>query len=340
MEIDDNFYMALTLDYAWRVQLLALNNPTVAALILDENGKILALDSHNKYGTPHAELQALKSAFIIMQGKNYHRLQSLENANDIYEFLLKNHNGIFKNKSIFVTLEPCNHFGKTPPCAEILKAVGIKNVFISASEFGKAQKGGAENLAKSGIFVKNKILEKRGADLLYPFLRLEKHNSLRVFKLAMRLNNSFENGVISCKESRIFSHHLRNLATRIIISSKTILNDNPILDSRLVSGKAPNVCIFGKNHINDCKNENLRIFSVKNREISFHSDIDEIAQNGFSIIEGGEESFRLFLNRIDLLLLFISPKMSQGRNFSLDFSGEILHSGNIGKDMIVWIKPR
>lgn len=339
MEIDEKFYMNLVLEFAWSNQLLALPNPTVAALILDENGRILALDSHVKSGTPHAELQALKNAYITMNGKQYDDLQRLESAKDIYEFLLKNHNGIFHNKSMFVTLEPCNHFGKTPPCAEILKELGLKHIFISTKESGEIQQGGAKMLSKSGIFVKQGILEQRGLDLLYPFLCLRDRHSLRIFKLAMRLNGGFENGIISCEESRIFSHHLRNLANRIIISAKTILLDNPLLDARLVGGKAPDVCIFGKENLAKCNDKNLNIFSVKNRNITFHSDISEIDSDGFSIIEGGAESFEIFRKHIDLLLVFISPKISQGRNFMADFSGEILHSQKLGADILLWIKP-
>lgn len=340
MEIDENFYMNLTLNFAWESQLLALSNPSVAAMIVDKNGKILALESHCKNGTPHAELQALKTAFIALQGKNYNLLQSLHSANEIYDFLLKNHSGIFCSATMFVTLEPCNHYGKTPPCAEILKALRLKSIVISASENGALQKGGAENLAKSGICVKSEVLEREGQNLLYPFLCLRDNGSLRLFKLAMRLNNSFENGIISCEESRIFSHKLRNLAQRIIISTKTILSDNPTLDARLVNGKAPDVCIFGKKNLEKCKDENLRIFSIKNRKVSFHSDIDSTLQGGFSIIEGGAEAFSVFKNHIDLLLLFISPKISQGRNFWADFNGEILHTQRLGEDALLWIKPR
>ena len=331
--------MDLALRKAWENQLLALPNPSVGALILDENERILALEAHCQSGAPHAELCAIKSAYIKMGAKDFETLRHLNNAVEIYEFLQKNHSGIFENMSIFVTLEPCNHFGKTPPCAEILQILRFKNIFISASENGENACGGAQNLTKSGIFVKSGILKKRGENLLYPFLQLRENGALSVFKVASRLNGSFEGGIISCEKSRIFSHHLRNIATRIIISSRTILEDNPLLDARMSGGNAPNVCVFGRKNLKKCQNKNLNIFSVKNRQITFHSDIDSIPKGGLSIIEGGAESFALFRDRIDLALFFISPQISQGRSFQADFRGEILHAQSIAEDIALWLKP-
>lgn len=337
MEVE--FYMDLALRKAWENQLLALPNPSVGALILDENKQILALEAHRQSGAPHAELSALKSAYIALQGRDYEILRSLSDAVEIYEFLKQNHGGMFQNKSIFVTLEPCNHFGKTPPCAEILQVLRFKNIFISANESGGNARGGAQNLAKSGICVKSGILKARGDSLLYPFLRLRENGALRVFKVAQRLNGSFKGGVISCKESRTFSHRLRNIASRIIISARTILEDNPLLDTRLSDGSAPNVCVFGRKNLQKCKDKNLNMYSIKGREITLHSEISSIPQNGFSIIEGGAESFALFKDKIDLALIFISPKIAQGQGFQADFGAEILHAQHIGQDIALWLKP-
>ena len=339
MELD--FYMDLALRNAWENQLLALPNPSVGALILDKNGRILSLEAHSKCGDCHAELKAAKSAYIALKGKNFEILQTLENANEIFDFLVANHSGILRDSSIFVTLEPCNHYGKTPPCAELLKALGFRHIIFSADEMGENSRGGAENLSKCGVKITRGILRDKGRDLLYPFERLRQNRRLSVFKIAQRLNGSFEGGIISSEDSRIFSHKLREIAKRIIISSKTILNDNPLLDSRLAqSTKAPNVCIFGReSSLKKCEDKALKIYSAKNRQITLHSDISSIPQDGFSIIEGGAESFSLFRDKIDLLLVLISPKITQGRSFHSDFGGRILHSAQIGEDTMLWIKP-
>lgn len=337
-----DFYMDLALRCAWDSQLLALPNPSVGALILDKNGRIIALSAHYKCGEPHAELKACKNAYIALKGDDFKTLQSLNSASEIYDFLLKNHKGILRDTSIFITLEPCNHYGKTPPCAELLKALEIKQIFFSVDENSADSRGGAENLAHFGAKITRGILKQRGEDLLYPFVKLRDSGTLRVFKVAQRLNGSFENGIISSHDSRTYSHKLRAIAGQIIISTKTILNDNPLLDSRLLgeSSKAPNVCILGSAELlNKCEDRSLRIYSVPNRAVGFYENIDSLPAHGFSIIEGGADMFESFKDKIDLLLIFISAKMARGRNFHSDFSGRILHQMRVGEDIALWIKP-
>ncbi len=345
MELD--FYMDLALRCAWDSQLLALPNPSVGALILDKHSRIIALEAHSKCGEPHGELKACKNAYIALKGKNFEALQSLTSANEIYDFLVANHSGILRGASIFVTLEPCNHFGKTPPCAEFLKTLEIKQIFFSADENSADSRGGAENLAHCGAKITRGILRQRGEDLLYPFVKLRDSGTLRVFKVAQRLNGSFENGIISSHDSRVYSHKLRTIAEQIIISARTILNDNPLLDSRLSGNysessaeKAPNVCIFGnEKSLKQCEDRNLRVYSVPNRAVNLYDNIDSLPTQGFSIIEGGADSFEIFKDKIDLLLVFISAKMASGQNFYSDFGGRILWANRVGEDIAVWIKP-
>lgn len=333
MEIDDSFYMNLALDYAWENQALALSNPSVAALILDKNQKIIALCSHKQYGDSHAELLACKEAYKALSKDT--RIDSYTSPADIYNFLISNHNGIFKNTSIYVTLEPCNHYGKTPPCTSLLKELKIKRVIISASEHNNIASGGAKILRQSGIEVTDKVLEQRGLDLLFPFLCMQQKGYFWLYKIATRLNGSFKNGRISSEHSLLYSHKLRNIADNIIISTKTLIEDNPLLDSRLINGKNPNVYVLGKREI---KNKNLRIFEAKDRDINFVKNILDLPKNGFSIIEGGASMFESFKEKCDCLLIFISPNMLEGENFFSKFRGRILHNRQIGEDIMLWIK--
>lgn len=342
VQFNVDFYMDLVLRCAWDSQLLSLPNPSVGALILDKNGRIIALSTHSKCGEPHAELKACQNAYIALKGDDFETLQNLHSASEIYEFLVANHKGILRDSSIFITLEPCNHYGKTPPCAELLKALEIKQIFFSVDENSADSRGGADNLAHFGAKIMRGILRDRGEDLLYPFVKLRDSSSLRVFKVAQRLNGSFENGIISNLDSRTYSHKLRAIAEQIIISAKTILNDNPLLDSRLSgeSSMSPNVCILGSEEsLKKCEDKNLRIYSVPNRAVSFYENIDLLPTQGFSIIEGGADMFDSFKDKIDLLLIFISAKMAHGRNFHSDFNGRILHQMYVGEDIALWIKP-
>ncbi|RAX55128.1 riboflavin biosynthesis protein RibD [Helicobacter sp. 16-1353] len=332
--MNNEFYMNLALNYAWESQALSLPNPSVGALILDSNNAIISLESHQIYGQSHAELKALKSAYIKLT--NNKELENINNPFEIYDFLIKNHNGIFHNTSIFVTLEPCNHFGKTPSCAELLSILKPKKIFISAPETNNIASGGISTLRKNGISVECGILENMGRDLLFPFLCMCNNKSFSIYKIAQRLNGSFDGGIISSEFSRIYSHKLRNIADRIIISQKTILNDNPLLDSRLINGKSPDIIVIGRENK---LHKNLNIFQdSNNRKVEFISNINAIPFDGFNIIEGGAELFGILKNKIDCLLVFISPQIKSGSNFYSDFNGRILHSMKMDKDILLWIQ--
>ncbi|MDE6885955.1 MAG: bifunctional diaminohydroxyphosphoribosylaminopyrimidine deaminase/5-amino-6-(5-phosphoribosylamino)uracil reductase RibD [Helicobacteraceae bacterium] len=331
--VEYEFYMNLALDYAWESQALALPNPSVGALILDRFNSIVALKSHTQFGDCHAELLACKEAYKTLSKDN--RIDKLKQPQEIYEFLVKNHNGIFRDTSIFVTLEPCSHYGKTPSCASLLSILKPKRVIISSLESNKIASGGIEVLQKSGIRVVSKILENRGRDLLFPFLCMQKKGSFCIYKIAQNLNGSFEGGIISSLDSRIYSHKLRNIANRIIISQKTLLNDNSLLDSRLINGKAPDVCVLGReNRIT----KDLKVFSIPNRKVSFFESVEQIPKNGFSIVEGGAEMFESFENIVDCNLFFIAPRISSGKSLKTDFSGRILHNTKSGEDILLWIQ--
>ena len=330
--IDYDFYMNLAISKAWESQALALPNPAVGALILDENDAIIALASHTSFGGAHAELEALKIAFMRLSGENM--LEGIDSPFEICDYLAKNHRGYFHRTKVFITLEPCAHSGKTPSCARLLSIVKPDEVIISHRDTHKPASGGIAILESSGIKIRHGILEEKGRDLLLPFLCMCEKSSFNLYKIAQRLNASFEGGVISSEDSMIYSHKMRSNANHIIISQRTILCDNPLLDSRLVGGNAPNVVIVGREYRLD---SNLAVFRA-NREVKFVGNIDGIPNFGFNIIEGGAEFFELVKDRIDCLLVFVSPDMQKGRNFSSDFCGRILHTHRIGRDIAFWIQ--
>lgn len=330
--VDYDFYMDIAISKAWEFQALALPNPSVGALILDSNNSIIALGAHEMFGGCHAELNALKFAFIKLNGVK--ELEAITDPFEIYDYLIKNHNGCFVDTKIFVTLEPCAHSGKTPSCAVLLSILKPSEVIISHKDINKSASGGIEILKSSGIKIKYGILEDRGKDLLYPFFCIYNKSSFNIFKVAQRLNGSFENGIISSEDSMVYSHKMRSIANHIIISQKTILNDDPKLDSRFVDGKAPNIIVVGRENK---LHKNLNIFKA-DREVKFINNIDDISLCGFNIIEGGALFFDSIKDKADCLLVFLSPNMQQGRNFTSNFSGRIMHSMRIGKDIALWIQ--
>ena len=118
--------MNLAISEAWKYQGLTYPNPAVGCTVVGEHGEILAVEAHHKAGEPHAEVNALKAAYYKLTQDD--TILSLTSSFDIHNYLLKNHNNIFKNCSLYSTLEPCSHIGKTPACANLIAKLGIKNV--------------------------------------------------------------------------------------------------------------------------------------------------------------------------------------------------------------------
>ncbi|MFW2569158.1 riboflavin biosynthesis protein RibD, partial [Aliarcobacter butzleri] len=89
---------------------------------------------------------------------------------DIHQFLLQNHNGYFNDCEIYVTLVPCNHIGKTPSCANLLKELKPKRIIISVKDTNKQATGGLETHKNENSDVTIGILEKDGLNLILPFI--------------------------------------------------------------------------------------------------------------------------------------------------------------------------
>ncbi|MCK5295756.1 MAG: bifunctional diaminohydroxyphosphoribosylaminopyrimidine deaminase/5-amino-6-(5-phosphoribosylamino)uracil reductase RibD [Alphaproteobacteria bacterium] len=190
-------------------------NPCVGAVLVS-NGKIVAKGWHTKYGQPHAEIEAIKDA---------------------------GQKGIsLADCSMFVTLEPCNHFGKTPPCTKAIIKAGIKEVFIGTLDINPDVMGsGAEYLLSNGVKVQTGINESACKELIEDFTVWKEQNRPYCYlkqaatldgKIATRTGNS---AWISCEESRKQVHELRALADAVIVGGNTFFNDNPKLTCRLES---------------------------------------------------------------------------------------------------------
>ena len=339
--------------YAWEYQTLTLPNPSVGALIFSESRGILARGVHKKSGTPHAELDAFVCAFsdvLTQRGdtKALKELESLKQHNEVaklHAFICHNAQGVFNDCTVFVSLEPCAHFGKTPPCAELLKALRPKRVVIGAKDSTKDAQGGAKLLQKSGIEVELGICEREAQDLLYPFLRYQSHNAFTLFKLAMRLNGDYTSGRISGEDSQTFTHNQRAVCQRIILSSNTFLHDLPRLDCRFASAPfdsthLPEIAILAREHFDTAHNPN-----TKGRDMRIALNPSDLGlERGFSIIEGGFNLLGVLREHIDMALLHIAPNFypqcqipsAQIPNALHSFS--IAHLSHNQQDIRVWLR--
>ncbi len=333
MVISHSFYMQLAVNEAYKHQLLTYPNPAVGAVVLSGCGKILSIQAHKEAGKPHAEVLALKEAYKNLTGDKY--IQNLTSSNDIHSYLIKNHNGCFEECEIYTTLEPCSHTGRTPSCANLIKELNLKKVYIGSKDFNKTASGGKEILEKNGIEVEYGIYKERCDNLLYPFEKFIEGRFV-FFKWATRLNGTTNDGIISSKVSREFVHALRDKIDLLVIGGNSVRIDRPTLDARLVGGKAPDVLIYSKQKDFD---KSIPLFNVKNRKVFIEDGFDILKNYKFVMIEGGAKMFEATMDICDYYLGFIAPvfKKSSGI-FNVDANFEILHQRKIGDDILAYMR--
>ncbi len=335
--------LEICLNKAWEYQTLALENPSVACMVLDKNHEILSLETHKKAKTPHAEVLAAKSALKILRPHLKSDLEKLEDPKTLSDFLKTRHDNAFTDCVFLITLEPCNSYGKTPACSELLEILKPKRVVIAAEE-NEAKKGGLARLQKARIeTIICHNLENKAKDLLLPFRVMEQKGRFNLFKLALRMNGDYYHGKITGQKSVIFTHNQRAICDTLIISGKTIRTDNPLLDARFCDSfyhnKNPNIAILSKRSINP----HSKVFSVPNRLVNtFHDPKDLPLERGFNFIEGGWELFESLRDKIDALLLHSHASMISEAFSTLalktPFKGRLLHAQILENEALLWIE--
>ncbi|MBU0631126.1 bifunctional diaminohydroxyphosphoribosylaminopyrimidine deaminase/5-amino-6-(5-phosphoribosylamino)uracil reductase RibD [bacterium] len=333
MVIDDNFFMDLALAEAWGSQILTYPNPAVGCAVVNNDNELLAVEAHKKSGGPHAEVLALQSAYFKLT--NDKKILSLTSSYEIHEYLLKNHNGCFKNCTLHVTLEPCGHEGKTPSCANLISHLGVKRVVIATADESQKAKGGQEIVAASGAKVEFSSLHVRGDALLAPFLKWSDGRFV-FFKWAQRLDGTIDGGTISSQESRTLVHKMRDVCDLIVVGGETVRCDRPTLDARLCEGKAPDVLIVSRSKEFD---KTIPLFHVPNRKVMIEENFDKLADYRCILIEGGSNMFKLSKNHVDYYLSFVSAKSGGKIRFNNeDDNFELLHVDKISDDILLWMK--
>ena len=330
--VDDTFYMNLCLQKAWKNQGLTYPNPSVGALILDRHGKLLSLGATQSAGSSHAELYAIEKALIKLGDT---KLSAIQNANEKHAYILKNHNNLLNGATIYVTLEPCNHHGKTPPCSLLVKQLGFSKIVIGTKDPTTKATGGASLLKESGMEVVEGILENRCKEILFAFDKWQQKQPYIFFKLAMSQNGVYTGGVISSKESRTHVHQLRAKTDLLIIGGNTVRVDSPTLDCRLSGGKAPDVLIYSHN---DNFDREIPLFKIKDRTVTISNNFDSIENYNFIMIEGGEGMLKASESIIDDILLFRASDFKKGNTIQLDMKLKKLHNFQNNSDTIEWFR--
>ena len=332
MKIDNNFYMKLAINEAWKYQFLTYPNPAVGCVIV-KNNELLAIEAHKEAGMPHAEVNALKTAFLKYFPTDI--LKTKKTSHEIHEHLIKNHNGFFNDCIIYVTLEPCNHIGKTPSCANLLKELKPKKVIIAHADPNAIATGGCETLKNANIDYELGCMKKEGYDLLYPFIKWNSGTFI-FYKMAQTLNGSID-GKISANSAKAYVHALRDKTDLLLIGGNTVRIDKPTLDARYIVGDAPDVMIYTKNKIFD---NNIPLFKIPNRKVIISNDLFKLLDYKFVMIEGTYSLLETLKEKLDYIVLIINPKIRKGQNalneINMDF--EIIHENYIGKEKIMYLK--
>jgi diaminohydroxyphosphoribosylaminopyrimidine deaminase/5-amino-6-(5-phosphoribosylamino)uracil reductase len=205
---------ASVMQYALRIAAQGIGsvepNPAVGAVITTPQRKLIASGFHQRYGLDHAEINAIRNASGTTAG------------NDLY-----------------VTLEPCSHFGKTPPCADAVIAAGFRRVLIGCEDPSEKVSGqGIRKLRAAGIDVVSGICEPEAKRLIAPFQMLHcQHRPWVHAKWAMTMDgliatSSGHSRWISGTASRQYVHEVRGRMDAIITGGGTVRRDNPLLTAR------------------------------------------------------------------------------------------------------------
>jgi diaminohydroxyphosphoribosylaminopyrimidine deaminase/5-amino-6-(5-phosphoribosylamino)uracil reductase len=292
---------------------LALNgpakgvNPQVGAVILDSTGQVLGEGFHKGSGTTHAEVVALDAA-------------------------LAGSPKLPAGSVAVVTLEPCNHTGKTGPCAQALIEAGVSKVVFASSDPGQNSSGGANTLRAAGIEVQSGMLSDKANKQLRVWLTATKNQRPFVtLKWASTVDGraAAQDGSskwISGAESRADAHRRRSEVDAILVGTGTALIDDPELTARNPDGtlreSQPLRVVLGTRNLPS----NLRLFNsdaetVTIKTQSIHGALSELYEKGVKhiLVEGGPTLASRFvqMDLVDEFVIYLAPKLLGGDKLAI-----------------------
>lgn len=323
-------------------------NPMVGAVVV-VGDQIIGEGYHQKYGEAHAEVNAIK--------------QVLDRYEDAEELL--------KRATIYVTLEPCSHFGKTPPCADLIIKHQIPRVVIGALDpFESVNGKGVEKLKNAGIEVINGVLEEECKALNERFFtRVQKQRPFVILKWAQTADAFFapENGEqkwISGEEAKRYVHLWRSQEDCVLVGKNTALADNPQLNVRLVKGRNPKRAVIDKNldlptHLNLFDNS-IETFVFNAVKTDFQDKTLWVSIEDFDyflpqyvlfqlylqdiqsvIIEGGAKTLQTFIDADlwDEARIFTSPIFWEEGIKAPQIKGNVKEQISLSNDQLTILKP-
>ena len=243
----DNLFMKKALQLAEKGAGFVSPNPLVGCIIVNKDGKIIGKGYHQKYGEAHAEVNAV---------------QSVKDKTEL------------EGATVYVSLEPCSHHGKTPPCADLLTSLPIKRVVIALKDPNPLVSGrGIQKLQDAGIEVVTGVCEREARLQNEFFLHYIKTGKPFIcLKIAQTIDgfSTAEDGSsqwISGKPARTLVHEWRAKYDAVLVGRNTALQDNPSLTVRHVEGRNPfRIVLDGPGNLP----KSLRLFNDQFEEKTIH----------------------------------------------------------------------
>ncbi|MGG3563039.1 bifunctional diaminohydroxyphosphoribosylaminopyrimidine deaminase/5-amino-6-(5-phosphoribosylamino)uracil reductase RibD [Neobacillus rhizosphaerae] len=329
--MNDKFYMNLALDLAKGTLGQTTPNPVVGAVLV-KDGQIIGMGAHLKAGEPHAEVHAIQMAG--------------ENA---------------KDATLYVTLEPCSHHGKTPPCSDLVIRTGVRKVFVATTDPNPQVAGtGIERIKKAGIEVEVGLLQEEARELNKVFFyNIQTGLPYVTLKSAASLDGKTatvtgESMWITGEQARADVHQFRHQHDGILVGVNTVLKDNPSLTTRMSSGGKNPIRIILDTHLrtpinakivtdhqaptwivtgNDVARERINLFmewgveiiQMETNNIRIKDLLDILGKRGMTslFVEGGAEVHGSFLEErsFQQIITYIAPKLIGGKSAPTLFGG-------------------
>jgi len=304
-------FMRMALKLAGARRGLTNPNPTVGAVVV-KRGKIVGSGFHKKCGLPHAEVNALVSAGDKAKGAD-----------------------------LYVTLEPCCHFGRTPPCTDAIIRAGIKRVVIAKKDPNPINNGkGSAKLRRAGIKTIVGILAQEAAALNRPYAKfIRKKIPYVTLKMAQSLDGKIatrtgDSKWVTSESSRRYVDALRGRVDAVMVGAKTVLKDDPSLTCKIPGAKQPlRIVAGGRSRIPrsakilyDNGSSEVLIVRGPGGRVDLQKLLEKLGDSGVAhiLVEGGGELAASFIKErlVDQYLFFIAPKIIGGRDAVTSVEGD------------------
>jgi len=335
--MSDEKYIKRCLDLAKKALGYTSPNPLVGAILVHKN-KIIGEGYHTAFGRPHAEVEAINDA------------------------IKKGNENLIKKSTLYVNLEPCCHWGKTPPCVDKILQFGIKKVVCSMYDPNpKVKTKGIKKLVLNGVKCEVGVLNKEAKELNKFYIKwITKKLPYITIKSAITLDGKIatktgDSKWIGSEDSRRYVYKLRSIYDAVLVGVNTVLKDNPDLTThdlgrdplrvivgdisklakkdfdkyKIFSGWNRTIIFTRKNKFSNLvvkKFSNVKIFEFKEKLIPFKKILSILANLNISsvLVEGGGETIWHLLKEklVDNFILFVSPKIFGGKDAKTFVEGE------------------